>query len=109
MMSLRSRIIQVQCPTLCRHREDQELRMPLDKLANHSVNIVFKRSGKLKIDARKIEYSPAGFVRAYIGVGIKSFLDAVRITAAHVCVNDAQLELVLLRDFKENMLSVYYC
>ncbi|GJZ91442.1 hypothetical protein Tco_0663369 [Tanacetum coccineum] len=32
-------------------------------------------------------------------------LDAVWITAAHVCVNAAQLELVLLRDFKENMLK----
>ncbi|GJY14895.1 hypothetical protein Tco_0385317 [Tanacetum coccineum] len=32
-----------------------------------------------------------------------------KITTAHVCVNAAQLELVLLRDFKENMLSVYYC
>ncbi|GKB40996.1 hypothetical protein Tco_0885938 [Tanacetum coccineum] len=42
-------------------------------------------------------------------VGIKSLLDVVWITAAHVCVNAAQLELVLLRDFKENMLSVYYC
>ncbi|GJT30145.1 hypothetical protein Tco_0910420 [Tanacetum coccineum] len=42
-------------------------------------------------------------------VGIKSLLDAIRISAAHVCVNAAQLELVLLRDFKENMLSVYYC
>ncbi|GJY91029.1 hypothetical protein Tco_0506225 [Tanacetum coccineum] len=42
-------------------------------------------------------------------VGIKSLLDAVWITAAYVCVNAAQLELVLLRDFKENMLSVYYC
>ncbi|GJR40841.1 hypothetical protein Tco_1216525 [Tanacetum coccineum] len=41
-------------------------------------------------------------------IGIKSLLDAVRITVAHVCVNAAQLELVLLRDFKENMLSVYY-
>ncbi|GJX44915.1 hypothetical protein Tco_0261591, partial [Tanacetum coccineum] len=39
---------------------------------------------------------------------IKSLLDVVWITAAHVCVNAAQLELVLLRDFKENMLSVYY-
>ncbi|GKD69684.1 putative ribonuclease H-like domain-containing protein, partial [Tanacetum coccineum] len=84
MMSLRSRILQVQCPTLCHHREDQELRMPLDK---------------------KIEYSPSGFVRAYIVVGIKSLLDAIRITAAHVCINAAQLELVLLRDFKENMLN----
>ncbi|GJW53583.1 hypothetical protein Tco_0097668 [Tanacetum coccineum] len=35
--------------------------------------------------------------------------DEEEITAAHVCVNAAQLELVLLRDFKENMLSVYYC
>ncbi|GKD05080.1 hypothetical protein Tco_1180054 [Tanacetum coccineum] len=42
-------------------------------------------------------------------VGIKSLLDVVRITATHVCVNAALLELVLLRDFKENMLSVYYC
>ncbi|GJV68271.1 hypothetical protein Tco_1483780 [Tanacetum coccineum] len=42
-------------------------------------------------------------------VGIKSLLDAVRITAAHVCVNVAQLDLVLLMNFKENMLSVYYC
>ncbi|GJX15471.1 hypothetical protein Tco_0216303 [Tanacetum coccineum] len=39
------------------------------------------------------------------GVGILCLIDAVRITAAHVCVNAAQLELVLLRDFKENMLS----
>ncbi|GJT13404.1 uncharacterized mitochondrial protein-like protein [Tanacetum coccineum] len=37
-------------------------------------------------------------------VGIKSLLDTVRITVAHVYVNAAQLELVLLRDFKENML-----
>ncbi|GKB45073.1 retrovirus-related pol polyprotein from transposon TNT 1-94 [Tanacetum coccineum] len=36
---------------------------------------------------------------------IKSLLDVVWITAAHVCVNAAQLELVLLRDFKENMLN----
>ncbi|GJU80344.1 hypothetical protein Tco_1282709 [Tanacetum coccineum] len=41
-------------------------------------------------------------------VGIKSLLDVVWITAAHIYVNAAQLELVLLRDFKENMLSVYY-
>ncbi|GJU68000.1 hypothetical protein Tco_1254259 [Tanacetum coccineum] len=42
-------------------------------------------------------------------VGIKSILDAVWITVAHVFVNTAQLELVLLMNFKENMLSVYYC
>ncbi|GKB82768.1 hypothetical protein Tco_0949663, partial [Tanacetum coccineum] len=37
-------------------------------------------------------------------VGIKSLFDVVWITAAHVCVNAAQLELVLLKDFKEYML-----
>ncbi|GJW24625.1 hypothetical protein Tco_0038436 [Tanacetum coccineum] len=42
-------------------------------------------------------------------VGIKSHFDVVWIIAAHVCVNVAQLELVLLRDFKEHMLGVYYC
>ncbi|GJZ03825.1 hypothetical protein Tco_0537100 [Tanacetum coccineum] len=36
---------------------------------------------------------------------IKILLDVVRITAAHIYVNAAQLELVLLRDFKENMLT----
>ncbi|GJV92154.1 hypothetical protein Tco_1539967, partial [Tanacetum coccineum] len=35
---------------------------------------------------------------------IKILPDVVRITAASVFVNVAQLELVLLRDFKENML-----
>nr|GEY04330.1 hypothetical protein [Tanacetum cinerariifolium] len=42
-------------------------------------------------------------------VGIKSLLDAVGITAAYVFVNATQLELVLLVNFKENMLCVYYC
>ncbi|GJS56279.1 hypothetical protein Tco_0629641 [Tanacetum coccineum] len=42
-------------------------------------------------------------------VGIKSLLDAVRITAAQVYVNTALMKLVLLMDFKESMLSVYYC
>ncbi|GJV37215.1 hypothetical protein Tco_1409692, partial [Tanacetum coccineum] len=41
-------------------------------------------------------------------VRIKSLLDAVRITVAHVCVNAAQRKLVLLMNFKENMISVYY-
>nr|GEU45096.1 hypothetical protein [Tanacetum cinerariifolium] len=34
-------------------------------------------------------------------VGILSLLDAIRITAAHVCVNIAQMELVLLKKFIE--------
>ncbi|GKE05507.1 hypothetical protein Tco_1397525 [Tanacetum coccineum] len=49
---------------------------------------------KLMIDYEK-EYQVYGRI-----VGIKSLLDAVRITVAHVYVNAAQLELVLLRDFK---------
>ncbi|GKB79045.1 hypothetical protein Tco_0945940 [Tanacetum coccineum] len=63
---------------------------------------------KLQID---YESEMAYQLLKFIGriVGIKSLLDAVWITAAHVYVNAAQLELVLLRDFKENMLSVYYC
>ncbi|GJX88804.1 hypothetical protein Tco_0340818 [Tanacetum coccineum] len=36
---------------------------------------------------------------------LKNLLDIVWIATAHVCVNAAQLELVLLRDFKENMLT----
>ncbi|GJS51648.1 hypothetical protein Tco_0625010 [Tanacetum coccineum] len=39
-------------------------------------------------------------------VGIKSLIYVVGITAAQVCVNTAQLKLVLLVNFKENMLSV---
>ncbi|GJU30942.1 retrovirus-related pol polyprotein from transposon TNT 1-94 [Tanacetum coccineum] len=38
-------------------------------------------------------------------VGIKSLFDAVWITVAHVYDNVAQMKLVLLRDFKENMLN----
>ncbi|GKB02683.1 hypothetical protein Tco_0830772 [Tanacetum coccineum] len=46
-----------------------------------------------------------GYIWAAFGdFSVECLLDVVRITAAHVCVNAAQLELVLLRDFKENML-----
>ncbi|GJT75854.1 hypothetical protein Tco_1042579 [Tanacetum coccineum] len=38
-------------------------------------------------------------------VGIKSLLGAFRITAAQVYVNTALMKLVLLMDFKENMLT----
>ncbi|GKC47960.1 hypothetical protein Tco_1065682 [Tanacetum coccineum] len=67
--------------------------------------------GKIMYDedtlTSELEFSSEPTVIVF--VGIKSLLDAVRIIAAYICVNDAQLELVLLRDFKENMLSVYYC
>ncbi|GJX64862.1 hypothetical protein Tco_0299205 [Tanacetum coccineum] len=53
-----------------------------------------------KFDDFKEEYQVYGRI-----VRIKSLFDVVRIIAAHVCVNAAQLELVLLRDFKENMLN----
>ncbi|GKD99378.1 hypothetical protein Tco_1387362 [Tanacetum coccineum] len=42
-------------------------------------------------------------------VRIKSLLDAVRLTAAHVYVNTALMKLVLLMNFKEDILSSYYC
>ncbi|GJS51642.1 hypothetical protein Tco_0625004 [Tanacetum coccineum] len=42
-------------------------------------------------------------------VGIKSLLYVVGINAAQVCANTAQLKLVMLVNFKENMLSGYYC
>ncbi|GKG31733.1 hypothetical protein Tco_0426683, partial [Tanacetum coccineum] len=48
-------------------------------------------------------WSPMQFVR------IKSLLDAVRITAAQIYVNIALMKLVLLMNFKENILSSYYC
>ncbi|GKA31359.1 hypothetical protein Tco_0717664 [Tanacetum coccineum] len=50
-----------------------------------------------------------GVALHWTDVGIKSLLDAVRITAAQLYVNTASEDLVLLIDFKENMLSVYYC
>ncbi|GJS87581.1 hypothetical protein Tco_0770217 [Tanacetum coccineum] len=40
---------------------------------------------------------------------LKNLLDAVRITAAQVYVNTALMDLVLLMNFKENILSSYYC
>nr|GEU52667.1 hypothetical protein [Tanacetum cinerariifolium] len=50
------------------------------------------------------------FVNCLLYDGIKSLLDAVRITAAHICVTVAQLDLVLLMNFNEkNLPSVYYC
>ncbi|GJZ49045.1 hypothetical protein Tco_0603235 [Tanacetum coccineum] len=57
---------------------------------------------KLIIDYEsKMAYQLLKFIIKHL----KNLLDAVRIIAAHVCVNAAQLELVLLRDFKENMLN----
>nr|GEW20266.1 hypothetical protein [Tanacetum cinerariifolium] len=49
------------------------------------------------------------WLEIFLSVGIKSLLDAVEFIAAHVFVNTAQLELVLLVNFKENILSSYYC
>ncbi|GKB27111.1 hypothetical protein Tco_0866512 [Tanacetum coccineum] len=44
-------------------------------------------------------------LRPCMCVGIKSLLDAVRITAAQVYVNTALMKLVLLMNFKENILN----
>ncbi|GJT57456.1 retrotransposon protein, putative, ty1-copia subclass [Tanacetum coccineum] len=59
--------------------------------------------GELLPPKKRILYTPTP--PQIFEIGKKSLLDAVWITAAHVCVNAAQLELVLLRDFKENMLN----
>ncbi|GJT71621.1 hypothetical protein Tco_1030907 [Tanacetum coccineum] len=40
------------------------------------------------------------------GVGIKSLLDSIRITAAHVYVNTTLMKLVVLMNFKENVLNI---
>nr|GEZ26381.1 hypothetical protein [Tanacetum cinerariifolium] len=50
---------------------------------------------KKKLDDFEEEYQVSGRI-----VRIKSLLDAVRIIAAHVCINAAQLDLVLLINFK---------
>nr|GEU33235.1 transposase, MuDR, MULE transposase domain protein [Tanacetum cinerariifolium] len=42
-------------------------------------------------------------------VRIKSHLNVVGITATHIDVNTALMELVLLVNFKDNILSGYYC
>nr|GEY67934.1 hypothetical protein [Tanacetum cinerariifolium] len=46
-------------------------------------------------------------INCLLHVGIKSLLDAVRVTAAHICVNVAQLELVLLMNFIEKICQVF--
>nr|GFD04585.1 hypothetical protein [Tanacetum cinerariifolium] len=48
----------------------------------------------------KIRGSMSGIIKCH-GIGIKSLLNAVEITAAHVCVNVTQLELVMLMNFNE--------
>nr|GEZ90712.1 hypothetical protein [Tanacetum cinerariifolium] len=52
-----------------------------------------------------------GNSKMYMGriVRIKSHLNAVGITAAHINVNTALMKLVLLVNFKDNILSGYYC
>ena len=45
----------------------------------------------------------SNFIIIFI-VRIKSLLDVVGITATHVCVNTAQMDLVVLMNFKENVL-----
>nr|GEY11182.1 hypothetical protein [Tanacetum cinerariifolium] len=46
-------------------------------------------------------------INCLLHVGIKTLFDAVRVTASHICVNAAQLELVLLMNFKEKICQVF--
>ncbi|GJW53072.1 hypothetical protein Tco_0097157 [Tanacetum coccineum] len=64
------------------------------------------RSLRFWLDHRN--YSILDILRDVIkrSVGIKSLLDDVSIIAAHVCVNAAQLDLVLLMNFNENILNM---
>nr|GEV64739.1 hypothetical protein [Tanacetum cinerariifolium] len=67
---------------------------------------------KLQIDYEsEMAYQLCKLIKKWLKkiVGIKSLLDAVGITAAHLCVNTALMKLVLLMNFKENMPSSYYC
>nr|GEU40731.1 ribonuclease H-like domain-containing protein [Tanacetum cinerariifolium] len=48
-----------------------------------------------------VDMRPRNVFNEYGIVGIKSLLDAVRITAAQVCVNATKMELVLLVNFNE--------
>ncbi|GJZ07121.1 hypothetical protein Tco_0540914 [Tanacetum coccineum] len=73
-------------------------------LAPLTLSMMLKK--KLMID---YESEMAYLLLKFIIKQLKNLLDAVWITADHVYVNAAQLELVLLKDYKENMLSVYYC
>ncbi|GKD35266.1 hypothetical protein Tco_1250775 [Tanacetum coccineum] len=76
---------------------DEEVAIDVIPLASKSPSIV---GWKIHKEGRKSYYQ---IMRADGKSQI--LLDVVWITAAHVCVNAAQLELGLLRDFKENMLT----
>nr|GEU95169.1 hypothetical protein [Tanacetum cinerariifolium] len=75
-------------------------------------NVVFDSNGKSQIIGKLFSETDSEILKDGITIGrgirknglyagIKSLLDAVRITAALVCVNAAQLELVLLENFNE--------
>ncbi|GJV08859.1 hypothetical protein Tco_1346515 [Tanacetum coccineum] len=85
--------------------DEEEIYMLVEKkhpLAPLTLSMMLEK--KLMIDYEsKMAYQLLKFTIKQLKK-IKSLLDAVWITTAHICVNAAQLELVLLRDFKENML-----
>ncbi|GKC31368.1 hypothetical protein Tco_1038662 [Tanacetum coccineum] len=91
-----------------------DLRKPLPLIQDHRGRQIIPKDYFINKD---LEYLKGGNLSRHYStsvtkskaVGVKSLLDAVRITAAHVCVNAAHLVLVLLMNFKENILSVYYC
>nr|GFA25928.1 hypothetical protein [Tanacetum cinerariifolium] len=72
---------------------DEEERLAREKAKKHPSGV--DEALKKKLDDFEEEYQVSGRI-----VGIKSLLDAVRITVAHVCINAAQLDLVLRINFK---------
>ncbi|GJX81580.1 hypothetical protein Tco_0331061 [Tanacetum coccineum] len=88
------------------HVEDKIYMLVEKKYPLTPSTLIMMLEKKLVID---YESEMAYQLLKFIMKQLKNLLDAVWITAAHVCVNAAQLELLLLRDFKENMLSSYYC
>ncbi|GJZ08836.1 hypothetical protein Tco_0543119 [Tanacetum coccineum] len=85
------------------NKEDLEDLYKLVKAKYESTKLV-EDLDLLLLGDLKTMFKPHGRI-----VGIKSLLDAVRIIAAQVYVNIALMKLMLLMNFKENILSSYYC
>ncbi|GJT21564.1 putative ribonuclease H-like domain-containing protein [Tanacetum coccineum] len=83
--------------TVWRNQQDYKKKYPL---IPSTLSMMLEK--KLQID---YESEMAYQLFKFIVEQLKNLLDAVRITAAQVYVNTALMKLVLLRDFKENMLN----
>ncbi|GJW34110.1 hypothetical protein Tco_0054142 [Tanacetum coccineum] len=87
--------------------DEEEIYMLVEKkypLTPHTLSVMLEK--KLQID---YESEMAYQLCKLIIKQLKNLLDAVGITAAQVYVNTALMKLMLLMNFKENILSSYYC